>query len=130
LEIGKVCAARARRSGHKNEILVGMSSTAQASGLNEGPEGGLRSNPERGGDSRPGLTPDEEAALKDVFTYQPQSDEANERMREVRVAGLDFATVITLNCPRSADRSAALRKIREACFTANAAIALEGRNLL
>jgi hypothetical protein len=97
-----------------------MSSSAQATGLNE----------ERGGDVRPGLTPDEEIALKDVFTLQAPTEAAVERMKEVRLAGLDFATIITLNCPRSADRSAALRKIRESVFTANASIALEGRNLL
>jgi hypothetical protein len=37
--------------------------------------------------------------------------------------------VLLANCPRGADRSAAIRLIRDACMTANAAVALDGLSL-
>lgn len=45
----------------------------------------------------------------------------------IRAAGLQFATVIVGLTPPSADQTAAVRKIREAVFTANAAIACDGK---
>jgi hypothetical protein len=44
-------------------------------------------------------------------------------------AAKNFAEVILANCPSGADRSDAIRKIREARMTANAAIALNGLSL-
>lgn len=45
----------------------------------------------------------------------------------IRKAGLDMAREVVRLTPASADQTAAIRKIREAVFTANAAIACDGR---
>lgn len=50
-------------------------------------------------------------------------------MQEIRQAAKYLAEHIIRACPRSADRSAALRKVREAVMTANASIVLEGQGL-
>ncbi len=56
------------------------------------------------------------------------NDEQNEDMDTVRDVGAQLiATMMTL-CPASADRSAAIRKVREAVMTANAAIASNGQD--
>lgn len=67
------------------------------------------------------------------FKYHPPADHpsgpeaAAERYARIRDAGKAFAKVILENTPASADQTAAVRKVREAVFTANAAIACEGR---
>ncbi len=63
--------------------------------------------------------------LDHLFAYHPPPDEeaiANYKM--VREAGKSMALVILEATPPGADRSAAIRKFREAVMTANAAIAL------
>jgi hypothetical protein len=45
----------------------------------------------------------------------------------IRTAALVFANVVNENAPDSPDKSAAIRMIREAAMTANAAIACQGR---
>jgi hypothetical protein len=45
----------------------------------------------------------------------------------IRRGALMFARTVVLLCPPSADRTAALRKVREAVMTANAAIACGGK---
>jgi hypothetical protein len=45
----------------------------------------------------------------------------------LRAAGREFAAVIVRLTPPSADQTAAIRKVREAVMTANAAIACDGR---
>lgn len=59
------------------------------------------------------------------FTYQKPRENQIPRYQDVRELGRAFALSVLRNCPPSADRSAALRKIREAVATANSAIALE-----
>jgi hypothetical protein len=76
-----------------------------------------------------GFNPQEQAALTDLFSYHAPSPDQILRMDAIRAAGERMAAEILMQCPRSADRSAAIRQVREACFTANASIALEGRNL-
>jgi alkylhydroperoxidase family enzyme len=66
--------------------------------------------------------------LRRLFTYHPPRPGQAERYSNVRDAALAFAEVLVNNTPKCADRSAALRKIREAVMTANAAIALEDPN--
>jgi len=61
------------------------------------------------------------------FTYHSPTDEDIPKYKEVRDSGLRFARVVQKNCPDSADKSAAIRKIREAVMTANAAIACCGK---
>jgi hypothetical protein len=63
----------------------------------------------------------------DCFGYHmPDTDQA-EQIFEVNGAAREFARAILLNVPSSADRSAALRALREAKMWANSAISLRGR---
>jgi len=65
--------------------------------------------------------------LDHVFSYHaPQPGQA-EKYEELRRAAKGFAATIECLTPASADQSAALRHVREALMTANAAIALDGR---
>ncbi len=57
------------------------------------------------------------------FTYHPPKDDQGHRYSDIRAAGLRLAYAILLNTPEGADQSAAIRKVREAVMTANAAIA-------
>jgi hypothetical protein len=77
----------------------------------------------------PPINPDEQAALDDVFSYHAPKDDQIPRYNLLREGAKAFATLIVQTVPSSADRTAALRKVREAVMTANAAIALEGRGL-
>ena len=61
--------------------------------------------------------------IQNWFTYHPPTQEDVEYYREIRDAGMNLAKVIDEVCPPSADTSAAIRKVREAVMTANAAIA-------
>jgi hypothetical protein len=63
--------------------------------------------------------------IDEQFSYhEPRADQP-ERYRLIRDAGKALAMSIHLNTPPGADQSAAIRKVREAVMTANAAIALE-----
>ena len=74
-----------------------------------------------------GYTPALKAKLENWFTYHaPEQDDA-QRYERIRAAGLDFATVLAECCPQSADLTVAIRKVREAVMTANAAIACGGK---
>jgi Xaa-Pro aminopeptidase len=61
-----------------------------------------------------------------IFTYQPATPEQKEAYAAIREAGIILARAILHNAPNSADRSTALRCVREARMWANAAVALEG----
>lgn len=63
--------------------------------------------------------------IERAFTYHPPKEGQPERYVAIRDAAKELALAIAKNCPDSADRSAAIRKVREAVMTANAAIALE-----
>lgn len=65
--------------------------------------------------------------LKALFTYHPPEPGDKERYEAITSAARAFAEVVLEQCPASDDRSAAIRKIREARMTANAAIACKGR---
>lgn len=65
--------------------------------------------------------------LDRVFTYHPPTDDQVLQYEEIRSAAKLLAKVILENTPESADQTAAIRKVREAVMTANAAIALEGK---
>lgn len=65
--------------------------------------------------------------VADVFRHHPPRTEEDVRRHEaVRAGALAFAQVILLNCPNCADRSTALRHVRDAMMNANASIALDG----
>ena len=61
--------------------------------------------------------------LNNLFTYHAPKGDQTERYQKIREAGKHLAQVIVDNTPASADQTAAIRKIREAVMTANAAIA-------
>lgn len=65
--------------------------------------------------------------LENWFTYHSPTPEQLPKYQAIREAGLNLATVIVENSPASADQTAAIRKIREACMEANAAIACDGK---
>lgn len=70
------------------------------------------------------MEPDINKMIDEWFTYHPPKGNQPKRYAEIREAGKALATTIVACTPRSADQSAALRKVREACMTANAAIAI------
>ena len=61
--------------------------------------------------------------LDNWFTYHSPTPDQLPKYLAIREAGKVFAETIVANVPDSADCTAAIRKIREAVFTANAAIA-------
>lgn len=65
--------------------------------------------------------------LQHWFTYHKPSPDQLPKYEAIRDAGLAFAKVLVENTPPSADQTAAVRKVREAVMTANAAIACEGK---
>lgn len=65
--------------------------------------------------------------LTRIFTYHPPSPDQVRAYACVRDAANAFASVILAETPACPDQTVAIRKIREAVMTANAAIALEGR---
>lgn len=76
-----------------------------------------------------GCAYDPEYVLRELFTYHPVRLGQEPKYTAVRTAARHFAEVILQNVPHCSDRSTAIRKIREAVMTANAAIALDGLNL-
>jgi hypothetical protein len=65
------------------------------------------------------------AAIEELFTYHAPKAGQPERYQRIRDKAKELALVIAENTPEGADQSAAIRHLREAVFTANAAIALE-----
>lgn len=61
--------------------------------------------------------------LENLFTYHPPKGDQAIRYEHIRVAGREFAKVIERLCPQSADRTVAIRCIREAVMWSNSAIA-------
>lgn len=61
--------------------------------------------------------------LDNLFMYHPPHTDQPERYGRLRAAAKVFAEEVVACCPPGADRTAAIRKIREAVMTANAAIA-------
>lgn len=65
--------------------------------------------------------------LDNWFMYHAPKDGQAQQYEELRAAGKAMAEVIVRLTPSSADQTAAIRKVREAVFTANAAIACGGK---
>lgn len=57
------------------------------------------------------------------FMYHTPTSEQLVRYETIRAAGKGLAQVILANTPAGPDQTAAIRKVREAVMTANAAIA-------
>jgi len=64
--------------------------------------------------------PDE---LVQLFSYHQPTPQQEMAYRHIRATALQLAKAIHDNCPAGPDRTAAVRKIREAVMTANASIA-------
>jgi|SRR5580658_4802304 hypothetical protein len=67
--------------------------------------------------------------LAELFKYHPPNAETLPKYAAINQAAKNFAEIVLQNCPRSADRSAAIRLIRDARMTANASVALNGLSL-
>ena len=65
--------------------------------------------------------------LKNWFTYHAPQGVDPAKYGAIREAAHAFASVILSNTPPCADQTAAIRKVREAVFTSNAAIACGGK---
>jgi len=65
--------------------------------------------------------------IEHVFKYHSPNPEQVVKYQVIRDHAKVFAHTILENVPECADRTAALRKLRECVMTANAAIALDGR---
>lgn len=65
--------------------------------------------------------------LKNWFTYHAPSSDDAVAYEKLRSEAYNFANAIRELCPPSADRSAALRLVRDAVMTANASIACGGK---
>jgi hypothetical protein len=79
------------------------------------------------GDTRRPMTDEEK--VSDLFTYHPPREEQVLKYVAVRDAAKHLAMVILHHVPAGADRTAAIRLLRECVMTSNAAIALDGRSL-
>jgi len=66
------------------------------------------------------------AELDNIFSYHAPTGNQPARYEKIRSAGKAFAEAIIENTPVCADQNAAIRKVREAVMTANAAIAIVG----
>jgi hypothetical protein len=61
-----------------------------------------------------------------AFETQELSPEQHESMEKIKERAKELTYTILDECPSCADRSAALRKLREAVMTVNTAISLQG----
>ena len=68
----------------------------------------------------------EAALIKNWFIYHAPTSDQLVAYEKLRNAAKDFANAINEIVPDSADKTAAIRKVREAVMTANAAIACGG----
>ena len=67
-----------------------------------------------------------EKRIENWFTYHKPEPHQLEHYMALREGAKAFALLIAKHTPPSADQTDALRKVREAVMTANAAIACEG----
>lgn len=73
------------------------------------------------------LTPEVEKGVDDAFEYHPWDADKIQKGKAVREALATAVKVIVANVPPSADRTVAIRKIREARMDCNSAITHNGR---
>jgi len=72
----------------------------------------------------PPLSPQD---VEHLFVSHTMSEDQKVHSQRIRNAAKEFTKVLIANTPPSADQTAAVRKVREAVFTANAAIVLKGQ---
>jgi hypothetical protein len=68
-----------------------------------------------------------EEQLQNWFSYHSPEPSDLTAYAAIRAAGLEFARVINANCPESADKTHAIRVIRDSVMWANASVACKGR---
>lgn len=73
------------------------------------------------------VTPEVHAEVFDAFEYHPWTEEQKEHGARVRLALANAVLQIIDSVPPSPDRSAAIRKIREARMDCNSAITHGGK---
>jgi hypothetical protein len=73
------------------------------------------------------LTDEASLAIDDMFAYHPWAETQTSRGNVVRNALAQAVKAIVANVPPSPDRSAAIRKIREARMDCNSAITHDGK---
>ncbi len=73
------------------------------------------------------MPPISSESLDNWFSYHAPTDGQPAKYVAIREAGRALAAAIVENSPPSADQTAAIRKVREAVMTANAAIACGGQ---
>lgn len=74
--------------------------------------------------------PIDDDQLRDIFSYHAPDQQQLVNYDNIRDAGLTFARVLVANTPQGPDQTTAIRKVREAVMTANAAVALSGGPVL
>lgn len=74
-----------------------------------------------------GLTPDVSAAIDDAMEYHAWNPEQVEKGRLIRNAIGEAIKIVVQHAPPCPDRSAAIRKLREARMDANSAITHRGK---
>jgi hypothetical protein len=62
--------------------------------------------------------------LENIFAYHPAKGDQGQRYDSNRQVCLEAARIIDQNCPDSPEKTLAIRKLQEAMFYANAAIAV------
>jgi len=66
-----------------------------------------------------------EEVVETLFTYHPPTPDQIEDYQAIREEAKKLAVVILATVPAGPDRTAAIRKVREAVMTANAGIATQ-----
>lgn len=65
--------------------------------------------------------------LRNWFTYHAPTEQQTKSYEAIRNAAYSLGSIIFRETPQGNDQTAALRKLREAVMTANAAIACGGK---
>ena len=73
------------------------------------------------------MSPEVEQSIRDAFLYHPWDADQQKKGEVVRSALMEAVRVIVMCVPPCPDRSAAIRKLREARMDANSAITHKGR---
>lgn len=73
------------------------------------------------------LTQEQSDQINNWFSYHNPTPDQLPKYQRIRESAKAFAAVVISSTPKCADQSAAIRKIREAVWVANASIACEGK---
>ena len=68
-----------------------------------------------------------DAMCRNWFSYHAPEGDDELHYENIRAAGLNLAEIIVMHTPSGPDQTAALRAVRQAVWTANAAVAYRER---